>query len=59
MLMTVCVMPRLPALCSTRTRSPGFWNTVVLRKVLIWSTPALVRESDRKTIPVSRSMATQ
>jgi hypothetical protein len=59
MLVTAWVIARLPAVCSTNTRSPGFCRTVVLRKVLMWSTPALVRESDRKTSPVSSSMATQ
>ena len=58
-LVTAWVMARLPAVCRTRTRSPGRWNTVVLRNVLIWSTPALVRESDRNTSPVSSSIATQ
>jgi len=59
MLVTACVMARFPELCNTNTRSPGFCRTVVLRNVLIWSTPALVRESDRNTSPVSSSMATQ
>ncbi len=54
-----CVMARLPADISTITRSPARSNTVVLRKVLIWSTPALVRESDRNTRPASSSIATQ
>src|SRR5215469_1747201 len=58
-LVAACVIARLPAVWTTNTRSPGRWNTKVLRKVLIWSTPALVLESDRKTSPVSSSMPTQ
>jgi hypothetical protein len=58
-LATACVIARLPAVCSTITRSPGRWKTVVFRNVLIWSTPALVRESDKNTSPVSSSIATQ
>ena len=33
--------------------------TIILRKVLIWSMPALVRESDRKTRPALRRMPMQ
>ncbi len=56
---TACVMARLPADSSTISRSPGCSNTVILRKVEIWSTPALVRESARNTSPASSRMATQ
>ncbi len=56
---TDCEIDRLPALCSTMKRSPGRSYTVILRKVLMWSTPALVRESDRNTSPASSLMATQ
>ena len=34
-------------------------NLSISRKVLIWSSPALVRESDRKTRPALSLMATQ
>jgi len=54
-----CVIARLPELRSTMARSPGFSKIVILRKVLIWSTPALVRESERRTTPSSRSMPMQ
>src|SRR5260370_37814241 len=53
------VTPRLPEVSSTRQRSPARSNTVILRKVPIWSTPALVRESDRNTIPAFSRRATQ
>src|SRR6201996_6644460 len=56
---TACVSDRLPAPSSTSTRSPGCSNTDILRAVLIWSTPALVRVSDRNTIPSSTLSATQ
>ncbi len=50
---------RLPAVIRTIMRSPGFSKTLILRKVPTWSTPALVRESDRKTRPSLRRMPTQ
>ncbi|RWA49139.1 hypothetical protein AU476_31100 [Cupriavidus sp. UYMSc13B] len=53
------LIARLPAVISTITRSPGSSNTVILRDVEMASTPALVRESDRNTRPVSSRMATQ
>jgi hypothetical protein len=56
---TAWVIARLPADNSTISRSPGCSNTVILRKVEIWSTPALVRESDRKTSPAFSRIATQ
>ena len=45
------VLAELPAVISTMVRSPVISNTVILRKRLIKSTPALVRVSDRKTMP--------
>jgi hypothetical protein len=56
---TDCEMLRLPADSSTMKRSPGFSYTIILRKVLMWSTPALVRESDRNTSPALSLMPTQ
>jgi len=50
---------RLPAASNTMTRSPGISKKVILRKVLTWSTPALVRESDRNTRPSSTWHPTQ
>ena len=44
-------MDKLPAVINTMVRSPGTSNTVILRKRLIKSTPALVRVSERKTKP--------
>src|SRR6218665_3540812 len=50
---------RLPADSSTMKRSPVCSQTIILRNELIWSKPALVRESDRKTSPALSLMATQ
>ena len=50
---------RLPAESNTMTRSPGISKKVIFRKVLTWSTPALVRESDRNTRPSSTWTPTQ
>jgi hypothetical protein len=44
---------------STVQRSPARSNTVILRKVPIWSTPALVRESDKNTRPAFNRSAMQ
>ena len=52
-------MLRLPADSSTMKRSSGFSYTIILRNELIWSSPALVRESDRNTSPAWSLMATQ
>jgi hypothetical protein len=52
-------MARFPADIKTMTRCPGRSNTFNFRKVLTWSTPALVRESAKKTIPASSSIPTQ
>ena len=56
---TDCVIDRLPADSITMKRSPGRSYTSILRKVLIESTPALVRESDRNTMPALILMAQQ
>ncbi len=56
---TDCEMLRLPADSSTMKRSPAFSYTIILRNELIWSSPALVRESDRNTSPALSLMATQ
>ncbi|MNJ68051.1 hypothetical protein D3C77_642660 [compost metagenome] len=56
---TDCEVARLPAVCSTISRSPGTLKTNNLVNVEIWSMPALVRESLMKTSPSSRCMATQ
>src|SRR5260221_14503481 len=53
------VTPRLPEVSSTMQRSPAPSNTVILRKVPIWSTPALVREPDRNTRPAFNRSASQ
>jgi hypothetical protein len=53
------VMDRLPEDSVTITRFPSCANTRILEKRAIWSTPALVRESDAKIIPASSDMATQ
>jgi hypothetical protein len=50
-LITAWLMARLPDESNTITLSPGRSNTVILRKVLMWSTPAFVRESDKNTSP--------
>ena len=54
-----CVTDRLPAESVTITRSPALLNTRILSKREMWSMPALVRESDANTMPVSSFMATQ
>src|SRR6185436_6454169 len=59
MLSAFCVMDRLPDDSVTIVRSPSLAITRILEKRAIWSTPALVRESDAKIIPASRHMATQ
>src|SRR5471032_272093 len=40
-----CEIDRFPAVIITSMRSPGFSNTLILRHVPTWSTPALVRQS--------------
>ncbi len=59
MLVTPCVMARLPDESSTITRSSFFSYTFILQNVAMWSTPALVRESEAKSMPESSSKATQ
>src|SRR5262249_49923965 len=59
MLRAFCVSERLPELSATMIRSPSRAKTRILEKRAIWSTPALVRESDAKIIPASSDMATQ
>ena len=59
MLIAFCVIDRLPDDSMTITRSPWRTNVRILEKREIWSTPALVRESDAKIIPASRDIATQ
>ena len=59
MLSAFWVMDRLPDDSVTITRSPSFAMTRIFEKRAIWSTPALVRESEAKSIPASRDMATQ
>ena len=59
MLTTPCVMARLPEERTTITRSSFFSYTRIFEKVAMWSTPALVRESLAKIMPVSRRSATQ
>jgi hypothetical protein len=54
-----CEIDRLPAVIITIMRSPGISNTLSLRNVPTWSTPALVRESDKNTSPAFRRMPTQ
>jgi hypothetical protein len=54
-----CVMERLPDESVVMTRSPSRANTFIFENRAIWSTPALVRESDAKIIPASSAMATQ
>ena len=56
---TDCEIDKFPADNNTMKRSLGFSYTIILRKVLIWSKPALVRESDKKTKPALSLMATQ
>ena len=51
MLIAFCVIDRLPDDSMTMTRSPSRANTRILEKRAIWSTPALVRESDAKIMP--------
>ena len=57
--MTACVPAKLPELRSTMTRSPLRSNTVILQNVDTLSSPALVRESDAKIMPLSRRTPTQ
>ena len=59
MLVTPCVIARLPEESVTITRSSFFSYTRILVNVAMWSTPALVRESEAKIIPESRRRATQ
>ncbi len=59
MLMAFCVIDRLPDDSETISLSPARWNTRIFEKRAIWSTPALVRESDAKIIPASSDIATQ
>ncbi len=54
-----CVIDRLPEDSVTITRWPSRAKIRILENRAIWSTPALVRESDAKIIPASRDMATQ
>jgi hypothetical protein len=54
-----CEIDRFPEVIITIMRSPGSSNTLILRNVPTWSTPALVRESERKTSPAFRRMPTQ
>ena len=54
-----CVIDRLPEHSVTMTRWPSAANTFIFEKRAIWSTPALVRESDAKIMPASSDMATQ
>ena len=56
---TPWVVARLPAESSTKARSPSPPKRCSLLWVLIWSAPALVRESDAKTSPSSTAMARQ
>jgi hypothetical protein len=53
------VIERLPEDRITTSRSSGTLKVYILRKVEIWSTPALVRESDANTMPASSIRATQ
>ncbi|MFO1414334.1 MAG: hypothetical protein U1F10_10605 [Burkholderiales bacterium] len=59
MLSAFWVIDRLPEHMVTMTRLPSRANTFILEKRAIWSTPALVRESEAKIIPASSDMATQ
>jgi hypothetical protein len=59
MLSAFCVIDRLPDDSVTITRSPSVAMMRILEKRAIWSTPAFVRESEAKSIPASRFMATQ
>ena len=57
--MTLWVMERLPEDSTAITRSPTSSHTIILLKVAMLSAPALVRESDAKTMPSSTRAATQ
>src|SRR5947209_585002 len=46
-----CVSDRLPLVRTVKTRSPTRTKVCILRQTLIWSYPALVRESDAMTSP--------
>ncbi len=59
MLTAFCVTDRLPEESITMTRSASRAKTRIFEKRAMWSTPALVRESDAKIIPASSDMATQ
>ena len=48
-----CVQERLPLLSRMNTRSPGWTKVCILRAMLTWSWPALVRESEAITRPYS------
>jgi hypothetical protein len=54
-----CVIDRFPDDSVTITRSPGLTNVRIFENREIWSTPALVRESDAKIMPASSVIATQ
>ena len=59
MLIAFCVIDRLPEDSMTMTRSPSLAKTRIFEKRAIWSTPALVRESEAKIMPASSDIATQ
>ena len=56
---TLCVVARLPDDSKTINRSPTISHTIILQKVAMLSGPALVRESEAKTMPFSTRAATQ
>src|SRR5687767_2718965 len=59
MLVTPWVIARFPDDSTTITRSSFFSYTRIFVNVSMWSTPALVRESDAKIMPLSRRRAQQ
>ena len=58
-LTTDWVVPRLPAVNTVITRSPGTDHWCILRKTEMLSTPEFVRVSDMKTSPRSSCIPTQ
>src|SRR5690606_8262563 len=54
-----CVVARLPAVMTVRTRSPGVTQLHIFLKTETLSIPALVRVSDMKTRPLFSLKPTQ
>ena len=58
-LATACEVARLPAVSMMMLRSPSTPKVYIFLNVEMWSTPALVRVSEAKTMPSFRLRAAQ